>query len=150
MWVCCFGGWCFLVWPAWPGEQNKARAACRQLHAARVLPRCPAAAPPSKTPPKSRYWLKCISPKLTAKGGHRPGQLLSGIRRTDAFPANPGWGLAQESPSKLVYSAFRARYDGPNPAPRQHIEDLGPSICSDGAFVPTVTVGRLGDHRECP
>ena len=72
----------------WPGRKTRPAR-----HAARVLPRCPAAAPP-----KSRCWWECISPELAAEGGHRPGQLLSGIRRTDTFPANPDWGLAPERP----------------------------------------------------
>ena len=63
------------------------------------------------------------------------------------FPRKPWLGPSARETSKLVYSAFRARYDGSNPAPRQHIEDLGLSICSESAFVPKATVGRLGDHR---
>ena len=66
------------------------------------------------------------------------------------FPRKPWLGPSARETWKLVYSAFRDRYDGPNPAPRQHIEDLGPSICSDSAFVPKATVGGLGDHHARP
>ena len=107
MWVCGFGGWCFLVWPG-----RKTRPA---RHAARVLPRFPVAAPPSKTPPKSRCWWECISPELAAEGGHRPGQLLSGIRRTDAFPANPDWGLAPERPENWSTALSETGTTGPTP-----------------------------------
>ena len=66
------------------------------------------------------------------------------------FPRKPWLGPSARETWKLVYSAFRDRYDGLNPASSQHIEDLAPSICSDSAFVPTAPVGRLGDHHECP
>ncbi len=101
-------GGVFLVWPGRKkqGPRGMPRGCFQD-------PRSPP--PPSKTPPKSRYWLKCISPKLTAKGGHRPGQLLSGIRRTDAFPANPGWGLAQESPANWSTAPSGPGTTGPTP-----------------------------------
>ena len=109
------------VWLRWvepvffgvAGEENKARAACR-ADASKIPGR------PSKAPPNKRCWWECISPELAAEfaeGGHRPGQLLSGIRRTDAFPANPGWGLAQERPEN--WSTVLSETGTTGPTPRQ-------------------------------
>ena len=54
-------------------------------------------------------------PSSPAEGGHRPGQLLSGVRRTDAFPANPGWGLAQERPENWSTALSETGTTGPTP-----------------------------------
>ena len=145
MWVCGFGGWCFLVWP---GRKTR--------HAARVLPRFPVAAPPSKTPPKSRCWWECISPELAAEGGHRPGQLLSGIRRTDAFPANPGWGLAQERPGNWSTALSGTGTTGPTPR-RGSISKISPPrsapivhLCQQLLSVDTEITMSAHDRRPPP
>ena len=116
-----------------------------------MLPRCPAAAPP-----KSRCWWECISPELAAEGGHRPGQLLSGVRRTDTFPANPDWGLAQERPENWSTALSGTGTTGPIPR-RDSISKISPPrsapivhLCQQLLSVDTEIAMSAHDRRPPP
>ena len=148
MWVCGFGGWCFF---GVAGEENKARAACR-AGASKMPGRCP----PCKTPPESRCWWECISPELAAEGGHRPGQLLSGVRRTDAYPTNPDWGLAQERPENWSTALSGTGTTGPIPR-RDSISKISPPrsapivhLCQKLLPVDSETTMSVHDRRPPP
>ena len=133
------------------GEENKARAACRAGASKR-----PGRCPPCKTPPESRCWWECISPELAAEGGHRPGQLLSGIRRTDTFPANPDWGLAPERPENWSTALSGTGTTGPTPR-RDSISKISPPrsapivhLCQQLLSVDTEIAMSAHDRRPPP
>ena len=106
MWVCGFGGWCVLVWPG-----RKTRPA---RHAARVLPRCPAAAPPLRRLQRADTGGNASAPSSPRKVATDQDS-CSAASAEQTLPRKPWLGPSEERPANWSTALSGTGTTGPTP-----------------------------------